>query len=204
MRPTAIATMLLAALFWAIHVPVMAAMDSPPTLISPQEVKSCAIQGINGIKWALSAAFRVALTDAAAAEPLLVFRFDSKSNPYYIVPFQKSKKVSVLVIVDAVTGRYKQASYLKDAVEYPRVSMDMALESLAAYLKIKSPAENVKLLEARLIWKPSEQSQSPFEPLWEISAESSVWYVDQHNKVHDRITEPLLKGGGEPPKKKNK
>jgi hypothetical protein len=40
-----------------------------------------------------------------------------------------------------------------------------------------------------MVWKPSEQTQSPYEPLWEMHVGFKNWYIDQKGKVYARIIE---------------
>jgi len=60
--------------------------------------------------------------------------------------------------------------------------------------------QEINRVTPSLVWKPSEQSQSPYEPLWRFHLDRGEWYVDQKGDVHQEIEDPRMKGGAPPVK----
>lgn len=134
---------------------------------------------------------------------------------YYLVPFGKSVKgkflASAVVILDASTGYFKEASWTTKPEELLTLSKNEAvslvrksvrknfLKELAALPK--KPIKNYLSLEAELLrkytqlfnvmrnadtilaWEPNSYSASPYEPYWRIDYNGYVWYVTQEGKV---------------------
>jgi hypothetical protein len=165
-------------------------------LLSPKSAKEYALKGFNRNKWGYPKEYARQMKGAAAAEPLLVNRLDRKDSLYYILPFIKDSKTTLLIIIDAKTGAFKEMSYLKEPTEYPKIKKEDAKNILIDYLHDKKAEEKILMQEPLMVWKPSEQTQSPYEPLWEIHVGSKKWYIDQKGKVYDRIMEIRMKGGG--------
>lgn len=167
-------------------------------LLSPSEAKSYALKGYNANKWAYPKEYSRAMENAVADQPLLVERLDRTGEFYYIVPFNRKEKTTLLVIIDARTGEMKEASYLKEPAPYPRVNREEAQKILAAHLKDPKAKEEILRQNPVMVWKPSEESQSPFEPFWSIRVGGKIWYIGQNGKVFDKVSEVKLKGGGQP------
>jgi hypothetical protein len=78
----------------------------------------------------------------------------------------------VVVIVNAVDGCFKEASWVNDPVEYLPVSKEEALE-IAGKSGDGATAELVY------------QETSPYYPVWRIMVGSSVYYVNQEGELFD-------------------
>ena len=166
------------------------------TFLSLEKAKEYALKGFNRHKWGYPKEFIQHMKDATVTEPLLVKRLDRKDSFYYIVPFNKDTKTTLIVIIDAKTGAFKETSYMKEPMTYPKINKENAKNILIVFLNDKKATEEILRQEPTLVWKPSEQTQSPYEPLWEIHVGSKNWYIDQKGKVYDRIIEIRMKGGG--------
>jgi RNase H-fold protein (predicted Holliday junction resolvase) len=163
--------------------------------LTVNEAQTFAIKGFEARKSGLSREYHAAWKDTRAATPLLVQWIDRTENYYYIVPFNRNKVTTLLIMIDAITGRFKRSSYLRTPFAFPRIDKKTATNILKKYfLKTKQNAE--KISDPQAVWKPCEQTQSPYEPLWKIIVENNDWYIDQKGKVYERIIETKLKGGG--------
>ena len=139
-------------------------------------------------------AYREAAAGAVAAEPLSVTRLDVPGQDYLIVPFVRDGATTLIVLIDATDGSFREMSYMRDPGSYPAVTVESARDLVAE--KTGKPATAAP---ARLVWKPSHLSQSPYEPFWEVEVDGTAWFVAQTGEVEDEIREPELMGGGPPP-----
>jgi len=113
----------------------------------------------------------------AAAQ--LVERLDGQ-HPYFLVHFGGSGGWGAAVMVDAMDGSVMERATV-ERVERPwLIDRERAIEIAGC----------IKPGEARLVWKPSRATRSPFYPLWEVSTASGRVWVDQSGKVWRELTPP--------------
>jgi len=178
-------------------------------LITPEQAQHAAWQGFTAHLAVHPEALRQAGKGAEAATPLKVERLDRPGDFYYIVPFTREGRTTLLVLVDAQTGAFKEAAARSSDRPYPSLDETRARQLLEAALS--SPADRQALAKVAkvhpdLAWKPSAPSQSPYEPFWRFRLDGDAgkpgktWYVDALGHTFDQIPEVALKGGGPPPK----
>ncbi|MDD2336002.1 MAG: hypothetical protein PHD01_05435 [Geobacteraceae bacterium] len=172
------------------HVP-----DSRDQFLSAREARKFAIDGFVERRWAFPPEYSRAMKDTEAGNPLLVERIDRKDSFYYIVPFERKGKASVLVMIDARTGAFKEAAYFAEPTAYLPVSNSEARKKLVDFLGLTATEAESAQFVTSLVWKPSEASQSPFEPFWRFRTGEVDRYVDQKGNVHLSIEAPRMKGG---------
>lgn len=170
--------------------------ENNQSFLSSEEAKQYAFTGFMKNIWAYPKELAQAIKNTKAAEPLLVQRIDKKDSYYYIVPFNRNDKTTLLVNIDAKTGKFKETSYLREPMRYPAVNQEEAKKILIGYLKDKKTGKPLLMKTPKLVWKPCQQTQSSYEPLWKIQIGSDVWFIDQKGKVYEKIIEIKLKGGG--------
>ncbi len=169
-----------------------------PALISPEQARRAAWSGFADKLPLHPPALRDAASGTTAARPLLVERLDRPNSFYYIVPFTRQGRTTLVVLVDARDGAFKEAAPHASGGPYPAVDEAAARRRLAAALPGAAAGPDVAQAPADLVWKPSAATQSMYEPLWRFRIAGREWYVDQQGQVLDRIAEPELKGGGPP------
>ena len=84
----------------------------------------------------------------------------------------------VAVMVDALDGSV-MARAAVERVEQPWLIKEERAVEISGY---------AQPLEARLVWKPSRATRSPFYPLWEISTASARVWVDQSGRLWTELT----------------
>lgn len=164
-------------------------------LLSPEEARIYAKKGFMKQAWTYPKKMRESMAISSAGEPLLVKRIDREGAFYYIVPFNRGDKTNVVVIVDAKTGRFKETSCFKESSTYLKIGRNDAKRILMHFLEDEEAENEIIKQTPILIWKPCEQTQSPYEPLWRIQAKSKSWFIDQKGDVYDKIIKIKLKGG---------
>lgn len=172
------------------HVP-----ESRDRFLSADDARRSAIDGFAERRWAFPAEYFRAMKDTKAGSPLLVERIDRKGSFYYIVPFERKGKASVLVMIDAETGAFKEAAYFAEPTAYPPVNKSDARKQVVAFLGLSGTEAESAQFVISLVWKPSAASQSPFEPFWRFTSDGVDRYVDQKGTVHLSIEVPRMKGG---------
>ncbi len=112
---------------------------------NPEEFSSW--QGIIDFSLLQDPGFMEAFQDATARSPIYVKRTDKDSCDYYLVPFDKTIDQEVLtslvLIIDANDGYFKEASWVSEPVEY---------------------MSSLEEEDIELAWEPGEESSSPYYP----------------------------------------
>ena len=126
-------------------------------------------------------AIRVA-ADAAQVSDLpaaahLVGRLDGQ-HPYFLVHFGEPGGRGAAVMVDAMDGSVMARAAVEGIEEPWLIKEERAVE-------IAGCAQPVV---ARLVWKPSRATRSPFYPLWEVSTASGSVWVDQSGRMWRELT----------------
>jgi hypothetical protein len=107
----------------------------------------------------------------------LVERLDGQ-GPYFLVHFGEPGGPGAAVIVDAVDGSV-MARAAVERVERPwLIKEERAIEIAGC----------TQPVVARLVWKPSRATRSPFYPLWEVSTETGRVWVDQSRRMWQELT----------------
>lgn len=135
-------------------------------------------------------------------EPLLVQRSDNEKNAYYIAPLLKGALTSGAILLDAYSGQFQEATYVKQPIEYtrklemrgaselfkrslpslklrPELIKDLNLKPIrtGGLLVSEAQAEPTELKTLReLDIKPEEVRISRMELVWEPSRESQNPY----------------------------
>jgi hypothetical protein len=138
---------------------------------------------VTGARISEERAIRVA-ADAAQVPGLpaaahLVERLDGQ-HPYFLVHFGEPGGRGAAVMVDAMDGSVMERAMVE------RVEQPWLIEEERA-VKIAGCAQPG---EARLVWKPSRATRSPFYPLWEVSTASGRVWVDQSGRMWRELTPP--------------
>ncbi|HUI43585.1 MAG TPA: hypothetical protein VL523_16610 [Terriglobia bacterium] len=131
---------------------------------------------VTGARISEARAIRVAAEAAQVAglpaAAHFVERLDGQ-HPYFLVHFGEPGGRGAAVMVDARDGSV-MARAAAERVEQPWL---MKQERAAEIAGCAQP------VEARLVWKPSRATRSPFYPLWEVSTASGRVWVDQSGRV---------------------
>lgn len=167
-------------------------------LLTPDRAKAAARSELLAHLPILPAAYGQASGHAVAGEPLRVERLDVPDQVYYLVPFRQGPLTSLVVMIDARTGRFLEVSYLQTPAVYPNVSAEKARPLARDATVDKRDRDAIERTAPTLVWRPCEQSQSAFEPIWRFRLPSGDHYVDQTGAAHRELVEPRLKGGGPP------
>jgi len=120
-------------------------------------------------------------------KPLLV---NETYKGYYIVPFgyEEGELSQAAVIVNAYNGDFQEVGVFKKPIKY--LSKETAVKIALNYLCF-CKAKN----RAQLIFQPSEQTNSRFLPVWEITAKKryffftkeAVVYITQEGLVSEKL-----------------
>ena len=118
---------------------------------------------------------------------------DAKDSDYYVIPYHKkpTKKVAQymqryryltagVIIIDAKTGAFKEASWTNKLSDYYIMPRENALQLVRKSLSAKS---NNKYITTYLVWQPGTISSTPYKPFWKIVVGTSIYYVSQDGIV---------------------
>lgn len=126
---------------------------------------------------AVRAAADAAQVPGLPAAAHFVERLDGQ-HPYFLVHFGDLGGLGAAVMVDAIDGSVMARAGV-ERVEQPWLIKEERAVEIAGC---------VQPVEARLVWKPSRATRSPFYPLWEVSTASGRVWVDQSGRVWRELT----------------
>jgi hypothetical protein len=165
-------------------------------VILPSQASESAKAAILSSPWIRNLLSTVERNRLSTGDPLLVRRIDRTSAYYYLVPFNSDDFTAMVVIIDAKNGRFKECSRMAKPEVYPKVNAKQAIQILSAHLNMIAHDCSLTNAKLRLVWRPCEQTQSPYEPLWRIQIHSNQWFIDQKGILHNEIHDIRIKGGG--------
>lgn len=192
-------------------------LERRPFIFKPAEIREMAAQFLEKMLASKTIAEHFnpetikQLSVARIGEPKLTRRVDRKMDGYYIVPLMaadsdEKSAVQGAMLFDAYSGEFKEISAVEKAVSYAIVdNKDYAFDLFKrAYDRKRNRVESIT--DFQRVWAPSDQSRSPFYPLWEArgtlrgkTGPEVLAYMDQSGKLFKTVTllkEAKLKGGG--------
>jgi hypothetical protein len=149
--------------------------------------------------------FAKVLKEAKATSPILVQRLDLPDTYYYLVPMATNEGVTALLSIDGLYGDFHGGqAFAKPIKDFIKQSS----EAKASIIKrlIKTPVELGKrqgklilreealCFHPTMVWRPCQESRSPYYPFYMINAGDRRIYVGYDGKVHTSLHE-LLPGG---------
>ena len=124
--------------------------------------------------------------------PIFVHQLDKNGGGYYLIPYLKNVTTnsarkqsyryltSGVIIIDAESGYFKEASWSERPVDYVIMSKASAVKLVRKRLKARS---NNKHITASLVWQPGDISSTPYKPFWKIAVDANIYYVSQEGEV---------------------
>lgn len=140
---------------------------------------------------------KIALQSAVVQPPTLVQRIDKRDEYYFIVSFAVASRDTARFMIDAVSGKLKQASGVvaADASLRRYVSSQDARDRMItarAASKVKKWAFEFRRefvgQHPVLVWKPCRQSGSPFLPFHQFSVGGSLVYLRVDGQLFQALT----------------
>lgn len=129
--------------------------------------------------------------------PQLVQRIDRNDGFYWIVPQVRDGLAAAVVNVDALTGEFKEARALAGTEETALLTLDrrevderitgmtLELRRKAGRLRIRP---GIACVSRHWVWKPCDQSLSPYYPFRMVSYGDVRLYVRSDGQVFNRLT----------------
>lgn len=163
--------------------------------LSLQEAKTFAQEGIQDYHLLSQAAYKKALSGAKPGTPILVKNLRLKTKRYYyLVPFEKHNKTTIVIMINAYYGNYLGSSVVDKPSGYLDVSASQAKTLTVKHLKKRVEAQTSDVEKVHLVWKPCRLSWDPFSPLWKTKTKGKIRYVNQEKEVRSDIKR-YRKGG---------
>lgn len=166
------------------------------TILTPAKAVRYANAGLEIHKLQQRPGWRRALKNIVPSRPMLVQRLDRIDSYYYIVPFQRGKRSTAAVAVDARFGDYHQTVALpkgetnlgslndKKAVIDKISGKRVRLEGASGSIKVRKESFS---LYPTLVWRPCLESLSPFWPFHMITVGSQTIFVRVDGKVFSKL-----------------
>jgi hypothetical protein len=110
-----------------------------------------------------------------AGVPLFVARLDQPDRHYYLVPWVAERGITLLVQVDASSGEMSSFAVLPVPVRQLVMSPDEAKRAAEARLGRRATGD------PKLVWRPSRESASPLQPLYQVPMENGQAFVGVHH-----------------------
>jgi len=126
--------------------------------------------------------FMEAFQGTTVSTPIRVKSVDRGNSDYYLIPFTKhidgQGLTSVVLILDAAQGYFKEASWVSQPVEYSLMGKQEAID-----LVLEKCPNQPEVIKAEMVWEAGKMSSSPYYPFWRVVTESETWFVTQQGKV---------------------
>ena len=120
--------------------------------------------------------------DASMSTPIRVRGTAENSSDYYLIPFEKYANgqylISVVLIVDATQGYFKEASWVSVPVDYSLMEKQEAID-----LSLQKSGNESEEIDAEMMWGLGKMSSSPYYPFWKVVLSEEVWFVTQEEEV---------------------
>ncbi len=160
-------------------------------VISRSDAKEYAVRWFKQLGFEKKATYSV-LRGTVPLDPMLV---NQEKAGYYLVPFGYSEGLlsQGAVLVNAYSGDFEEIGAFQRPITY--VSRDRAIRLALSFSSAccegedrGSVAEKRMRPQARLIFRPSAQTQSRFMPVWQIEIKDHTFYVTQQERVFEALT----------------
>jgi hypothetical protein len=158
-----------------------------------------------------------AFSGTVKGRPVFVKRPDAEDSDYYLMPFDKPDKkrgllTSAVIVLNAGTGCFKEASWTKEPERFLKVAKKDAINLVLSfvykdfaynlqrlpkapfrqyqeqrrilYQNYERAVKAVRYADAELLWSSGKNyAASPYQPYWRIRADGHTWDVTQGSKV---------------------
>ena len=166
------------------------------TVADAASIIKAATEGLHDEVTGYDAQLATIINGALARKPLYVN--DPKRGDYYLVAFDKPSKfkirgivdtgqTAVVALIDAKDGHFKEASWVKTPVQYPKIAKETALQLLAKKLLPRNPTiqdeRRVANLFNRAEIKLVRSASNLYDPNWEIYYQGRTYTVTQQGVV---------------------
>ena len=179
------------------------ASQTPRDLAQPPEallVATRAAESVGAIVQALlaSESWTPALARSRPATPVLVERLDLEDSYYYIVPVQVGPAETARIRIDAKTGHFMDATAVEKSEEQitPYLTWPDVLQRLTA-APIVLVDQRIRWVRPEavgrhpvLVWKPCNESRSPFTPFYQCSVADTLVYIRTDGTYFAQLTFP--------------
>lgn len=170
-------------------------------LIKGEEIHEILSKGIELHELSENELFAEALKNSVQAEPILVQRLDKNDTYYYLVPIERDNKVTAVMSVNGITGSFQggrivtaeKGRYVvkKKEILNKIIMKPIQLPGREGMLKLR---EGTFCVHPVMVWKPCEESRSPYYPFHMITVGSKTIYIGYDGKVFTQLHD-LSKGG---------
>jgi hypothetical protein len=166
-------------------------------LISPEVASEISATALTEVGLAKRKNWKAALRGTAIGEPILVQRLDRLDSFYWIVPRTRNGVTTAVVNIDARFGDYMQARALAAGEDTALLILDRRevdelvfdrlheLPKRAGELLIR---EGLACISDHWVWRPCNESLSPFYPFKMVSYGDHRLYVRSDGRVFTRLT----------------
>ena len=165
----------------------------PDTAVREAEIAARELLELQPTRW------NPGLANKPARDPLLVRRLDRENSYYYIVSFGPERRETARLIVDAHTAEFGEAIAVESEEGWlpPFVEPQRALDFWSARLvdlpalRYRRIAREAVKVDDRLVWRPCDQSTTPFLPFYQVMVGDNLVYLRIDGEAFDRLTESL-------------
>lgn len=160
-------------------------------IIPEEKVRKLAIKAVDKHGLRNEEVFAKALSGAKSANPILVQRLDIPDTFYYLLPMERNQKVTAFLSMDALYGNFRGAQVLDKPIRDPFVDRKRIIKKLLEHpVELGNKLGRVVIRDGTfclypiMVWKPCEESRSPYYPFYMITIGNSNIYVGYDGKFY--------------------
>lgn len=163
-------------------------------LITAEEAIEYALRGIEVHELVEDPIFAPALEGAQPAEPILVQHLDVPDTFYYLVPMEKSGGITALLSVNGLYGNFEGGQAFRKPVRKLFLTrQDIVERLLGSPVELGEKLGRAPLREGAfcfypiMVWKPCQESRSPYYPFHMITVGNWRIYVGYDGTVYSEL-----------------
>jgi hypothetical protein len=160
------------------------------------EMRDAARAAVRGDRFARHPRWQSAAKDTVPGEPLLVTRLNLPADHYYIVPMLRDARATLLVILDAYDGSYRESAPIDTTLPATAHKARARLDAMLAQgaTETEGSREPVPIWRETTAvfptctWRPCLESLSPYLPFLHVDTGNRALHIRLDGKVFGEIS----------------
>jgi hypothetical protein len=163
-------------------------------LIESDEAMGLVFKGIDRHDLYQDELFAKALQGAQPIRPILVQRLDLPDTFYYLVPMARKRAVTAMLSIDGLYGNFRGGQVFVEPLRQPFVDRESVIKKvLSQPIELGEKLGKLIIREGAfcfypiMVWRPCEESRSPYYPFYMITVGSRSIYIGYDGTIYPEL-----------------